>query len=147
MPTRLRQYRPFEKARAYAHGLKLKSGNEWKQFTKSGKLPKGIPSAPQGTYADKGWGDFLGTGAIALFNREFRSFETARAFAHGLGFKSRAEWWELSKERKLPNDIPSYPNETYAGASQMGQEQIKWVRTHCFRYRRKVDAGATSRTK
>jgi Phage-integrase repeat unit len=117
MPTRFRQYRPFEKARAFVHGLKLKSGNEWKQFTKSGKLPNDIPAKPDNTYRNKGWkgwGDWLGTGNIAPFRREFRSFEKARSFARSLGLKLAAEWLVLSKERKLPKDIPSCPNETYA---------------------------------
>jgi hypothetical protein len=68
--TRLRQYRPFMRARAFARKLKLNGQFEWKEFCKGalprvGRLPAHIPSNPSNTYADKGWkgyGDWLGTG-------------------------------------------------------------------------------------
>ena len=52
---RLRKYRPFAKARAYARRLKLKSRAEWTAFAKAGKLPSDIPANPNTTYAEKGW--------------------------------------------------------------------------------------------
>ncbi len=123
MPTRLRYYRPFEKARAFAYGLKLKSGNEWRRFTKSGKLPNDIPAKPDNTYHKKdwkGWGDWLGTGTFANQSREFRSFEKARAFARGLGLKSKGEWNAFTKSGKLPKDIPRAPQGTYADKGWKG---------------------------
>ena len=62
---RLRQYRPFLKARAFARGLRLKSSTEWRSFAKSDKLPDDIPADPRNAYRDKGWTgmrDWLGTG-------------------------------------------------------------------------------------
>jgi hypothetical protein len=61
--THLREYRTFTKARQFAQSLKLKSRTEWREFTKSGKLPNDIPASPDNTYKDKGWsgmGDWLG---------------------------------------------------------------------------------------
>jgi len=65
---RLRQYIPFEDARAYVRSLKLKNQVEWRDFCKGllpekGILPTGIPANPNQTYATKGWngmGDWLG---------------------------------------------------------------------------------------
>jgi Phage-integrase repeat unit len=53
--AQLRQYRSFEKARAFARALGLKLGIEWKAYCKSGKKPDDIPAAPHNTYADAGW--------------------------------------------------------------------------------------------
>jgi hypothetical protein len=39
-----RVYRPFSEARAFVHNLGLKSSEEWKQYCKSGRKPKDIPS-------------------------------------------------------------------------------------------------------
>jgi hypothetical protein len=84
--TRLRQYRSFKKARAFVRGLKLKSYSKWRDYSKSGKRPADIPASPDGTYAETGWtgwGDWLGTGAVAPSLRQYRSFKKARAFVRG----------------------------------------------------------------
>jgi hypothetical protein len=113
---RLRQYRSFKKARAFVCNLGLKSFAEWRAYCKSAKRPADIPTKPQNVYAEDGWsnlGDWLGTGTIATRFREYRSFKKARTFARGLGLKSRSEWEAYCKSEKKPDDIPTYPNETY----------------------------------
>ena len=50
-------------ARNYARTLKLKKLIEWLNLSKSGQLPKDIPSKPNVRYKNdgwKGWADFLG---------------------------------------------------------------------------------------
>src|SRR5262249_26988806 len=37
--THLRQYKSFKEARAYVHGLGLKSETQWREYCKSGKKP------------------------------------------------------------------------------------------------------------
>ena len=82
LATRQRKYQPFEKARAFARGLNLKGQKEWRVFCKGklpdkGRLPSDIPANPDQTYANSGWkgiGDWLGTGNIAFFQREYRAF-------------------------------------------------------------------------
>ena len=59
--------RPFNKARAFARSLGLKSGTEWTEYCKSGKKPADIPAAPNYVYASHGWagmGDWLGKSDI-----------------------------------------------------------------------------------
>ena len=66
--TRLRQYRSFKKARAFARRLGLKSGDKWFDYCRSGKKPTDIPTDPGQTYAEAGWAgmsDWLGTGGSA----------------------------------------------------------------------------------
>ena len=48
-------YRSFEEARGFARKLNLKSISEWKDYCRSGKKPKDIPSRPERTYKENGW--------------------------------------------------------------------------------------------
>jgi superfamily II DNA or RNA helicase len=120
---RLRRYRTFRKARAFAHKLKLKSGKGWKEFTRSGQLPADIPANPRGVYRNDGWlsmGDWLGTGTIAPSLREFRKFEDARLFARNLGLIDGSQWRFFAKSGKLPPDIPANPNTAYKNKGWVG---------------------------
>jgi superfamily II DNA or RNA helicase len=125
--SRLREYRPFRQARAFARKLKLKSKTEWMAFCKGempelGSLPEDIPREPSNTYADKGWsgmGNWLGTGTIAPRLREYRPFSQARQFARKLNLKSRTEWkrfcdGKMPELGRLPADIPAAPSIAYA---------------------------------
>jgi len=128
-------WRPFEDARAFACGLKLKGQTEWVAFTQRrlprlGRLPADIPAKPNETYADQGWkgmGDWLGTGNVAYSLRKCRPFYQARAFARKLKLKSQSEWsafckGEIPRLGRLPADIPATPKVTYAnkGWKSMG---------------------------
>ncbi len=56
-------YRSFSNARAFVNALNLKNVEEWREYCKSGQKPNDIPSAPNGTYKNKGWinwADWLG---------------------------------------------------------------------------------------
>ena len=111
-------WRKFEDARAFVHGLDLKSGTEWRAYCKSGKKPNDIPAIPRRTYLNAGWvsmGDWLGTGRVADQFREFRSFAKARTFSRGLGFKSQVDWFRYCKSGRKPEDIPTLPASTYKG--------------------------------
>ena len=123
---RLRKYREFKKARAFARRLVLRSEDQWLAFCRGqmpekGKLPDDIPTFPYQTYRNKGWvsmGDWLGSGFIAPYLRKYRSFQKARVFVRGLGLKSSAQWRKYCKGKmrtksKLPVDIPSDPNQVY----------------------------------
>jgi predicted helicase len=46
----------------------------------------------------------------------WRGFEDARTFVHGLGLKSRSEWEEYCESGKKPADIPNSPIYLYAKA-------------------------------
>ena len=110
------KYRTFDEARTFVHHLKLKSRNEWVEFCKSGKKPEDIPYQARQTYLEnwKGWGDWLGTGTIASFDKEFLPFEEARKFVRGLGLKNILEWRNYVRKGKKPLNIPSSPSTTYS---------------------------------
>jgi len=124
--AQLRQYLPFKKARAFARKLGLHKKGEWDQycrgeFPEKEQLPADIPNDPRQRYEGKGWlswGDWLGTGAISSWRRQFRSFKEARAYVQPLGLKTYPEWrkfcrGKLPQKGQLPKDIPSNPNRTY----------------------------------
>ena len=118
-----RQYRPFKDAREFVRGLKLNNQKEWRAFAKSSKRPPNIPSNPWDTYKDKGWagiGDWIGTGSVASFNRQYRPFKDAREFVRSLGLKSSAEWFAYCKSGNKPIDIPAAANSTYRDKGWVG---------------------------
>jgi hypothetical protein len=86
-----------------------------------GTLPVDIPTNPHRTYVISGWkgvGDWLGTGTVANYNKIYRPFEEARAFARSLKLKTSAEWRKFCKGQMpeigiRPDDIPTNPNKAY----------------------------------
>ncbi len=114
--TNRRKYRSFKQARTLVHALNLENGTHWKEFTKSGKLPKDIPATPMQTYRDKGWagmGDWLGTDNISTQRREYRAFSKARKFARSLRIMNQKEWIDYAKSNRKPPDIPASPSHYY----------------------------------
>ena len=108
-------FMPFEEAREYVHSLGLKNYDEWRKYYKSGKKPVDIPSSPQKAYENewKGYGDWLGTGAISNRDRQYRPFEEAREYVNSLGLKNLEDWYSYCKSGKKPQDIPNRPDSAY----------------------------------
>jgi len=118
-----KNFRSFEDAREFVQSLSLKSGKEWREYYKSNKKPDDIPKAPDQKYKNKGWkgwGDFLGTGNIANYNKVYKSFEEAREFAQSLSVKSQTEWIKWCKSGEKPEDIPSNPQRSYKNKGWKG---------------------------
>jgi len=106
----------YEEAKEFVNKLKLSGQNQWNQYCKSGNKPDNIPNSPYKVYQNKGWiswGDFLGTGIIATYYKEYLSYEEAREFVKKLGLKSQKEWVEYSKSGKKPDNIPANPSGVY----------------------------------
>jgi hypothetical protein len=102
---------------------------EWLDFCAGrlpdkGTRPQDIPKQPNNTYADQGWlgyGDWLGTGSIASFKRQFKTFAEAREYARSLKLESRKQW-EVFCKGGLPVDIPKTPHLVYAEKGWRGYE-------------------------
>lgn len=105
----------FDVAKNFARQLGLKNIKEWKEFCKSDKKPKNIPSTPQSVYKKEwtNWGDFLGSGNIWVRNIEWASFDEARKFAKNLNLKSSQDWYDYISKNDLPNYIPRNPDYVY----------------------------------
>jgi len=116
--TRERTYRNYEEAKKFVHALKLKSGDEWLLYCKSGVKPNDIPIKPNKTYLNKGWismGDWLGTGTISNVNKnkKYFSFEDARTFVRNLELENFYQWEAYAKSENRPIYIPVHPERTY----------------------------------
>jgi len=106
----------YEEAIEFVHKLNLKSQTEWNEYCKSGNKPNNIPNSPYSVYKNKGWvswGEFLGTGIIASYYKEYLSYEQAKEFVHKLNLSGQAEWENYSKSRNKPDNIPANPSGVY----------------------------------
>ena len=109
-------YRSFKRARQFVQKLGLKNQKEWVTYCKEGNKPRDLPSSPQTVYKDDGWdgyGDWLGTGRIALHWKKFLSFEKAREITHSFNLRSVNDWVRFCKSGNKPLDIPSRPEHSY----------------------------------
>jgi hypothetical protein len=106
---------PFEESRDCIRKLNFSSQKEYREYCKSGNKPNNIPSAPDQVYKNewKGWGDWLGTGTIASFNKIYLPFEESRDCIRKLNFSSQKEYREYCKSGNKPNNIPSNPDKVY----------------------------------
>jgi len=113
--TQQRKYKNYFEAREFVRSLGLKSQSDWKKYCHSKKLPADIPGGAHNVYKKewKGFGDWLGTGRIATFNRKYLTFEESKKFVHSLKLQSMKEWQEFCKSGKKPNYIPTMAARTY----------------------------------
>ncbi len=109
-------YRSFQDARKFSQQLSLNDNKSWTKYCNSGNKPDDIPSAPEHQYKNKGWvnwGDWLGTGRIANYNKTYRSFKEAKKFVQKLGLRNHEEWKTYCNSGNKPDDIPSAPWQVY----------------------------------
>jgi superfamily II DNA or RNA helicase len=133
-------FRSFKEARKFARTLKLKNNNEWKTFSKSGKLPDDIPTSISQIYKKefKGMPDFLGTDNYSS-HIKFKSYKETQKFALNNNIKSSTEWFKFCKENKKPKEIPinvrrKFPKEWISWGSFLktgrGADQWKKFRSY-----------------
>jgi Post-segregation antitoxin CcdA/Phage-integrase repeat unit len=108
-------FKSFEDAREFVRSLGLKSQKEWVEYYKSKKKPSDIPSHAHIVYKDswRGFGDWLGTDAIAPQKRQYLPFEEARRHVRSLRLKGYKEWIDYCKSGRKPVDIPTSPQVVY----------------------------------
>ena len=114
--NQVKVYLSFEEAKKFVVSLNLNNQKEWFEYCVSGKKPENIPRNAYQTYKNKGWngwGDWLGTGSIANFNKKYKDFDTAREFVQKLNLLTVKEWLRYSKSGLKPIDVPSSPEKTY----------------------------------
>lgn len=58
IPTNLREFWSFHKARRFVRKQGLKSVKSWEEWSAAGLKPKEIPAAPHRIYKNKGWIDW-----------------------------------------------------------------------------------------
>ena len=112
------EWRSFSKARKFARSLELKSGREWREYCKSGKRPKDIPSGPDTSYKEwKSWDDFLDSGVTANQERDILPYNEAEKKAwricKRLNINTPIEWNEAHRAGKIPKNLPANPPTYY----------------------------------
>jgi hypothetical protein len=118
-----KKWRSFEEARKYACSLGLKSQKRWFNHCKSGKKPDDIPDTPYRVYKGKGWTgwtDFLGYIPKQMKPGSALSYEEATKVIQLLHIPDQKTFFQLSKQKKLPNGIPGNPNKVYKGKGWTG---------------------------
>jgi len=120
------EYLPYKDAANWANTLGLSGQSSWLAYLRGEypdlpEKPFLVPASPNGVYRGKGWtswGDWLGTGNIAAWKHQYKSFKEARTFIRSLNLRNQKEW-KLYTQGKLkgiapkPKDIPSNPNSVY----------------------------------
>jgi superfamily II DNA or RNA helicase len=104
---------PFEEAREYVRGFKLKSIDDFTNLWRNGKFLQNIPSKPRMAYKDKGYvsmPDFLGYDSMF---QDWLPFEEAREKVWGLKLKNVKEWNHYAKSENKPSNIPASPSLIY----------------------------------
>jgi hypothetical protein len=116
------KYRGYDDAREFARSLGLKSANEWRKFSKTGKFPKDIPYGPNLTYKNKGWsswGDWLGTGTLSTqdISKNWLPWKEAKQLYQKIvkenNLTTKKQWQQYIKTHKLPKGLPPYPADIY----------------------------------
>ncbi|CAL53003.1 unnamed product [Ostreococcus tauri] len=103
----------FEPARKFVWHLHLRGEEDFRDWAYNSR--RGcvfIPREPDKCYADdgwRGWDDWCGTSV---------DFETARAWARSMGFKSQQDWW--ANVESLPHRIPERPGQYYRHSGWLG---------------------------
>ena len=123
-----RKYRSYGQAMIFVHALGLKRRSDWGAYCRGERAdlpakPMDIPASPARVYEKEfsregGWGAWLGTGTIAVFNREYRSYDQAVTFVHSLGLKRRSDWVAYCRGERTdlpakPMNIPANPAGVY----------------------------------
>jgi hypothetical protein len=87
--------------------------NAYKEYYRNNER---LPAAPNRVYKNlgwKSWGEFLGTGVVAHYKKQYREFNIARDYARSLQLKTVSEWRKHCKLGNNPSDISSSPHNTY----------------------------------
>ena len=104
-----RKWMSFEEAKDFIRSEGIQTSTEFGKWSREGKRPRDFPSAPEQTYKEEwpGWEVFLGT------ERQWMSFEEAKAFIQNEGVQTSMEFEEWKQAGKRPDNFPSAPHRTY----------------------------------
>ena len=103
----------FEESKAYMaeEESQIKTSKDYFKWAASDQRPVVIPSRPQILYSEDwvSWSDFLGAPSR---EKNYISFNEARAFIRKQKIRTQAEWLEWYKKNN-PTDIPANPQTIY----------------------------------
>ena len=105
---------PYQKAKKFVWDLKLKTGEEWKKYTKSKDFPDFLPKNPGGVYKEwKGIKDWVGPTYLERNQRahlKYYSFEECKKIVFDKKFDSIGKFKSWAER---PDKIPYHPDSIY----------------------------------
>jgi hypothetical protein len=112
----LKEFCSIKEAMNFAKSKNIKTGKEWRYFSKLNNLPIEIPLRPDAVYKNNGWqnwGHFLGTGNICNRNKKYFTYVKAKKLVHKLNLKSSSEYQKEYRLGNIPSEVPFYPSQAY----------------------------------
>jgi superfamily II DNA or RNA helicase len=111
-------YISFEEAKAFVRELGFKTSTEFRTWASTEGRPMIFPSDPARQYQDEGWkgyGDFLGTGAVAKQNMVWMPYSEAESLMRSLKIDSYKKFKDWKAQGNRPSDFPKAPDNVYTG--------------------------------
>ena len=111
-----KKYKSYDEAKKYISNFKINKRDKYFQLHKINTFSMDMPYNPARKYKYSGWknwGDFLGTGNIASFNRVYLSYNEAQHQIRKLKLKGWKGWRIFIKHKEFPNNIPKNPHSVY----------------------------------
>jgi len=103
-----KEFLPLNEALLFVHSLNIKTNKEWDEYCISGNKPENIPSNYRLVYKIT-TGQWLGTGRISDWEKEFISLDDLRIFCKENNIDSRVKWYQYWSNNLRPNNIPNNP--------------------------------------
>ena len=113
--NRKKKWMEFAEAQAHVQEVGIQSSTEFREWSKAGKRPFNLPSAPDVRYKKEwvSWYHFLGTKGKRRVVKKWMEFAEAQAHVQEVGIQSSTEFREWSKSGKRPFNLPSAPAVKY----------------------------------
>lgn len=114
------RFMSYEEAKTFLSQLSERPENQaqYRELMSRGAIGPRIPKDPYAYYKESGWiswGDFLGTKAVASFNKKFLTLNEARQIISALPDppKNHREYLRMIDEGRLTDQLPRDPYNTY----------------------------------
>ena len=108
-----KKWMSYDEAKVFIRSKGIASAEQFYNWNRKGERPFNLPSNPKSVYKEwKGWGEFLGTGKLAV-RLDWMDYEEAKAFIQKekvLSFSAYRQW---KKEGRRPPNFPAHPDRKY----------------------------------
>lgn len=113
--TKKRKFVSFSYLKQFCKTRNIKSSIQYHQYWRDHIRPANMPSNPDVTYKKqwKGWGNFLGTNFIPLYERKFVSYHSLKKFCSQHRILTQDQYRKHWRTHKRPFNIPSNPDHTF----------------------------------
>ena len=113
--NKLKNFFSYNQAKKILKKKKIKNKTTFDKLKKLKKISSKIPSLPNQIYKKnwKGWNDFLNSNYISPAQIKFKNYNDAKKYALSLKLKGMKYWFSLYRDKKLPINLPRFPDRVY----------------------------------